>query len=105
MPKNLITVGNLTFVQYKHHSNEVWVRQDLKGKHPSYCLCHSCVEFSASDSEANCPIAQELFELCQQNGLVTPVWECPEFAPTLGARVCLEVGRIGRPFAPALVPA
>lgn len=104
MPKNLITIGNMTYIRYKHYNNEPWVRQDLKGKHKAYCLCHSCVEFSASDSEANCPIAQELFELCQNYGLVTPVWECPEFCPVVPNKIVLEVSNTG-PLNPRLVPA
>jgi len=65
--------------EYEHHGNNVKVRSDLKGKHRSYCLCWICNKFKPEDRENNCPIANDTYENCIKNKLVTPVWECPEF--------------------------
>lgn len=67
-------------VRYVHHNpaRPVAVREDLKGKHREHCLCFSCDRFIPADGP-KCPIAAELFALCQKHDLVAPVWECPEF--------------------------
>lgn len=64
--------------RYEHHGNEVWVDSALKGLHRAYCLCFQCAKFKPNTDE-NCPIAQSTYENCVEHGLVTPVWECPEF--------------------------
>jgi hypothetical protein len=66
------------FEKYKHHSGEVWVRSNLKGKHKEHCLCFSCEKFKPNTPE-NCTIADENFELCKKHNLVLPVWECHTF--------------------------
>lgn len=77
------------FVKYSHHDTLVWVEARLKGTHRECCLCFKCAKFVPVDSGApesaakNCPIANEVFEVCGKYGLVTPVFECPEFVPTL----------------------
>jgi hypothetical protein len=43
----------MTFIQYEHHGNKVWVRSDLKGTHRSNCLCYSCDRFKPEDWENN----------------------------------------------------
>lgn len=63
---------------YVHHSNLVFVRRDLKGKHREHCLCHSCAKFNPG-SPTNCSKANLLYAVCVAFGLVTPVWECPDF--------------------------
>jgi hypothetical protein len=67
------------FEKYNHHGKEVWVRTSLKGKHRDICLCHSCKFLDVTSKEKNCPIANKLFQLCKEEGLVTPVFECPKF--------------------------
>lgn len=72
-------------IRYVHHNPDrpVAVRDDLKGKHREHCLCFRCDRFAPAEGP-KCPIAAELYALCQRHDLVTPVWECPEFeeAPT-----------------------
>ena len=67
------------FIQYKHFEEEVWVREDLKGKYRDHCLCYSCNKFFPEDREKNCPIASLVYNLCVVQDLVLPVWECPKF--------------------------
>lgn len=75
------------YMKYEHYGNEVWVRQDLKGKHREHCLCWSCNKFKPNEEHApgtnlsgeNCPIANKVFDICRTEGLVLPVWECPKF--------------------------
>ena len=66
------------YEQYEHHGNQVWVDSALMGLHRAYCLCHRCEKFKPN-TEDNCPKAQRLYELCVEEQMVTPVWECPEF--------------------------
>lgn len=65
--------------RYEHHGNKVWVQTNLKGKHRHHCLCYSCDKFKPDIREENCPIANRVFQLCLEERLVLPVWECPEF--------------------------
>ena len=67
------------FEQYEHHGTDVWVRKDLKGKHRDYCLCFACKKLRIESRELNCPIANQVFDLCVRLDLVLPVWECSEF--------------------------
>jgi hypothetical protein len=66
------------YTQYVHHDAEVWVRDDLKGRHKQHCLCHACDQFHPGQ-EDNCWIAQSLYLTDVEFSIVTPVWECPEF--------------------------
>jgi hypothetical protein len=77
MPKKL------KYMMYEHHGKEVWVREDLKGKHTSLCLCYVCSKFYPGE-ERNCEIAKSIYENCVKFNLVTPIFECPnfEFYPT-----------------------
>ena len=68
----------MKFEQYKHHDTKVWTFAATKGKHREFCLCYSCKLFKPND-RYNCAIAQEVFELCVDQNLVTPVLECPWF--------------------------
>ena len=66
---------------YEHHGKSVAVRTDLKGKHRNHCLCfYPCRRFHPGEP-TNCSTAQSLFELCKHHGIVTPVYECPDFEP------------------------
>jgi hypothetical protein len=66
------------YEKYRHHGNDVWVRSDLKGKHWDYCLCSDCYNFNPGMTD-NCAIAEQVYQLDVELGLVTPVWECPYF--------------------------
>ena len=69
------------YEKYRHWDGhpQVWVRNDLKGRHREHCLCYSCEHFKPEDREANCRIANLMFSVCVALGITTPVWECPEF--------------------------
>lgn len=67
------------YEQYQHHFRDVWVRSDLKGKHREHCLCFSCAKFVPSSDQ--CRIARAVYGNCVAFGVVTPVWECPDFEP------------------------
>ena len=69
----------MPYEQYEHHGALVWVNSALKGKHREYCLCWSCGKFTPDNRETNCPIANRVYELCKEEQLVLPVWECPVF--------------------------
>ena len=66
-------------ISYVHHGVIVFVDEDLKGKHRKHCLCWRCRNFTPDDRENNCRIASLNYAMCQLEGLVTPVYECPEF--------------------------
>ena len=72
-------------IQYEHHGKMVYVKKKLKGRHKNSCLCYMCEEFTpndfAGDVSLNCPISQQVYELCVKEDLVLPVWECPSFRP------------------------
>ena len=63
---------------YEHHGRLVAVRADLRGLHTEHCLCYQCSRFHPNEA-GNCPMAQRNYEMDVELGLVTPVWECPEF--------------------------
>jgi hypothetical protein len=65
--------------RYVHHGRDVAVESDLKGKHRAHCLCYVCDKFNPGGPD-HCPIAQRIYDTCVALGVVTPVWECPEFA-------------------------
>jgi hypothetical protein len=64
---------------YQHHGATVTVRSDLKGKHRDHCLCWSCDKMKPAQPD-HCPIAAKLYAVCVEHNLVTPVYECPDFA-------------------------
>lgn len=66
--------------KYEHHGTTVSVDSGLRGKHRDHCLCHKCGRFFPGE-ERNCPIARAVFGNCVEFGIVTPVYECPEFVP------------------------
>jgi len=68
----------MNVIYYEHHGTMVAVREDLKGLHREYCLCHSCAKFKPNTPE-NCEIAQAVFENCVRFHITTPMWECPEY--------------------------
>jgi hypothetical protein len=70
-------MGNI--IQYEHHNEQVWVDEDLKGKHRDMCLCYKCDKFNPENREANCEIANALYRICVYFSLATPVFECPDF--------------------------
>jgi len=66
------------FIKYIHHGMLVAVDSNNIGKHRENCLCYSCRKFNPGD-EDNCMIANVVYANCVVHGLVTPVWECPQF--------------------------
>lgn len=64
---------------YEHHGTLVFVDKELKGHHREHCLCFRCASFKPESREENCPIANKLFQICVDESLVTPVYECPVF--------------------------
>lgn len=67
--------------QWKDKSAIVAVREVMKGDHREFCLCHyPCARFHPDDPNNQCPRAHELYQYCKLNDMVTPVWECPDFA-------------------------
>lgn len=62
-----------TKIWYKHHGLDMAVVKSDKGKHREHCLCYSCGEHAA------CKKAKALLKFCQDNNMVTPVWECADF--------------------------
>jgi len=76
---NIVTVSK-PITEYSHHGRIVKVREDLKGKHREYCLCHRCKKLNTEDRDNNCNIANTLYALDVLTGLTTPVFECPHFA-------------------------
>lgn len=108
------------YEQYVHHNPKrpVWVRKDLRGCHRDVCLCWGCGRFTPG-RDTNCRIAQDLFRLCVDNELVTPVFECPDFVegmvlsgldgdigggmPIQAARALLEAIQTGTRYEDALV--
>lgn len=67
------------FSQREHYGRVVTGFAELEGKHREYCICYHCNQFIPDVPDLNCPIARALFELDRLVGIVTPVWECPEF--------------------------
>ena len=65
---------------YAHHGRTVHVQAKLQGRHREHCLCYTCERFTPEDRENGCPIANAVFANCRAHGIVTPVWECPEYA-------------------------
>ena len=69
------------YVQYEHHGEQVWVRDDLKGKHREMCACFKCERFKPEDRDGNCPTANMLYAFCVANHMTTPVTECMAMVP------------------------
>ena len=65
--------------KYIHHGVEVFVEEELKGKHREHCLCFKCKNFKPGMPETNCPIANLLYAVCIAENVTTPVYECPKF--------------------------
>jgi hypothetical protein len=68
----------MTYIKYIHDKREVWVKLENVTLHDDFCICHECEGYSPGH-DTHCPIAQEVSELNKKYGLVTPVWECPDF--------------------------
>lgn len=66
-------------INYVHHGKVVHVDEELKGLHRKHCLCYRCKEFYANPK---CPIAHAVYLNCVEYGIVTPVFECPNFDET-----------------------
>ena len=66
--------------RYVHHDQVVAVMSANKAKHRQHCLCFNGCKHFKPGQESNCPIAQAVYKNCKTFGIVTPVWECPQFA-------------------------
>lgn len=64
---------------YHHHREVNFVDSELKGKHRQHCLCYQCDSFKPQSRDENCPIANKLYQICVDENVVTPVYECPRF--------------------------
>jgi hypothetical protein len=71
-------------VKYTHNGRDVFVDEALKGRHRDHCLCYQCAKFHPNDSERNCRIANALYELCVNQHLTAPVYECAIFKQKIG---------------------
>jgi hypothetical protein len=69
----------MDIITYVHHGRLVKVREELRGRHREFCLCHICDILDTENQENNCSIANRLFSLRKETGVVTPVWECVYF--------------------------
>jgi hypothetical protein len=53
------------------------------GRSRELCLCYRCKKFhpglKSIYRQVNCPLANELYDFCVRNSMVTPVLECPIF--------------------------
>ena len=66
--------------RYTHHGKVVYVQPELKGKHRDHCLCfQGCSRFIPENREENCPIANKVYKTAKKYGIVSPVWECPDY--------------------------
>lgn len=63
------------FTQVYRHAikKNVWVRPETEGLAPYRSLCTSCT------GHGDCAILAELQRLSLNTGIVTPVYECPQF--------------------------
>jgi len=68
-----------SYTRYIHHNRAVTVKTELMGKHREHCLCFECTHFKSR----RCLRAWLLYNFCRLFGMVTPVWECPNFIPGL----------------------
>lgn len=86
-----VPVTQFPVVHYVHHGTEVAVRSNLKGKHREHCLCFTCDKFKdnvklksendeVSIPRAVCMKATELYQFAKKYNVVTPVWECTDYA-------------------------
>ena len=70
------------YVRYDHFGDDyepVWVQVDNKGGHRKACLCWDCKHLTPDNRETNCPIANQLYKICVDEGMVIIAWECPKF--------------------------
>ena len=73
-----------TIIKYEHYGKKVYVDEDLLGKHREHCLCWKCKIFKPESRIENCRIANLNYAICLLTGIVSPVWECPDFEETSG---------------------
>ena len=66
-------------IKYVHHNAEVSVMEHLKGTHRDHCLCFQGCKYFKPNTDANCSLAQELYQFDVTHGMTTPVFECPKF--------------------------
>ncbi len=67
-------------VWYAHHGRIVAVDAAHKHHHREACLCYRCTKFDDEDNDSNCHTANLIYAVCVLTGVVTPIWECPDFS-------------------------
>ena len=69
----------MSVIKYDHHGKEVYVREELKGKHRDHCLCFICDNFNMDNKDKKCKVADMIYHICIHYNLTLPVWECPDY--------------------------
>ncbi len=67
------------YESYEKNGRQVWVRGDRKNRQKEYCMCWDCRRFAPERDDKGCPIIHKVLGLAAEQGIVLPVWECPEF--------------------------
>lgn len=66
-------------ITFKHHGVMVKAFMDIAHLHTEHCMCfRGCAKFHPGEP-TNCKKAQRLYELCVEEDIVTPVYECPDY--------------------------
>jgi hypothetical protein len=64
--------------QQKHFNHMVWVNPFTERMREKQCMCiNDCCNLNIRDRKKNCPMANELYDLCVQCNLATIVFSCP----------------------------
>jgi hypothetical protein len=64
--------------QQKHFNHIVWVNPFTERMREKQCMCiNDCCNLNIRDRKKNCPMANELYDLCVQCNLATIVFSCP----------------------------
>jgi hypothetical protein len=78
--------GNVVQYIHTHEGGDqtpVFVKEELKGTHRAHCLCYECEGLMKPNGQCKkrgaCKIARALYRFVVKHGIVTPVFECPNF--------------------------
>jgi len=64
--------------QQEHFRVIVWVNLFTESIREKQCMCiNDCCNLNIKDRKKNCPMANELYDLCVQDNLATIVFSCP----------------------------
>ena len=73
----------MTYEQYKHKGEKLFVRSDLKGREEEFSLCTNCKTVEDGCDE------QDMLAMGSDIEFVAIVWACPDFFPK-GAKKVLQ---------------